>query len=153
ACTRARVRRAPPPRRATTPRARAPRAPPRSRPRRRTVSVPASIRPARARPRRSRSWPSARPSLRSIREIGWSAVAPPVLDPQIQAVLDEQAAAGVKAPGDVTPDELRAQFVKLSTEQWGDVVDELHAVEDADADGVPIRIYRPVETDEPSMAL
>jgi acetyl esterase len=80
-------------------------------------------------------------------------VAPPVLDPQIQAVLDEQAAAGIKAPGTVTPEELRAQFVKQSTEQWGDKLDEMHSVEDADADGVPIRIYRPVETDEPSMAL
>jgi acetyl esterase/lipase len=80
-------------------------------------------------------------------------VAPPVLDPQIQAVLDEQAAAGVKGPGDVTPEELRAQFVELSKQQWGDVSDELHSVEDVDAEGVPIRIYRPVETDEPSMAL
>jgi len=80
-------------------------------------------------------------------------VAPPVLDPQIQAVLDEQAAAGTKPPGTVTPDELRAQFVRQSTEQWSGVVDELHSVEDTDADGVPIRIYRPVETEEPSMAL
>jgi acetyl esterase len=80
-------------------------------------------------------------------------VAPPVLDPQVQAVLEEQAAAGVKAPGTVTPEELRAQFVQQSKEQWGDVFDELHSVEDADAEGVPIRVYRPVETDEPSMAL
>jgi len=80
-------------------------------------------------------------------------VAPPVLDPQIQAVLDEQAATGTKPPGTVTPDELRAQFVRQSTEQWSGVVDELHSVEDTDADGVPIRIYRPVETEEPSMAL
>ena len=80
-------------------------------------------------------------------------MAPPVLDPQIQAVLDEQAAAGTKPPGTVTPDELRAQFVRQSTEQWSGVVDELHSVEDTDADGVPIRIYRPVETEEPSMAL
>jgi acetyl esterase len=80
-------------------------------------------------------------------------VAPPVLDPQIQAVLEEQAAAGIKAPGTVTPDELRAQFVKQSKEQWGETFDEVHSVEDADAEGVPIRIYRPVETGEPSMAL
>jgi len=80
-------------------------------------------------------------------------VAPPVLDPQIQAVLDAQAAAGTKTPGTVTPEELREQFARQSKEQWGDVSDELHSVEDADADGVPIRIYRPVETDVPSMAL
>jgi len=80
-------------------------------------------------------------------------VVPPVLDPQIQAVLDEQAAAGAKAPGTVTPKELRAQFATQSTEQWGEVSDEMHSVEDTDADGVPIRIYRPVESDEPNMAL
>ena len=80
-------------------------------------------------------------------------MAPPVLDPQIQAVLDEQAAAGIQAPGAVTPEELRAQFVKQSKEQWGEAFDEVHSVEDADAEGVPIRIYRPAEADEPSMAL
>ena len=32
-------------------------------------------------------------------------------------------------------------------------VDEVHSVEDRDADGVPVRIYRPVETSEPSRAL
>ena len=37
-------------------------------------------------------------------------------------------------------------------EQWGEL-DEMHAVEDLDAEGVPLRVYRPVETDEPSMAL
>ena len=79
-------------------------------------------------------------------------MSPPVLDPQIQAVLEEQAAAGAQPPGSVTPEELRAQYVKQCKEQWGEL-DEVHAVEDVDADGVPIRIYRPVETDEPSMAL
>jgi acetyl esterase/lipase len=79
-------------------------------------------------------------------------VAPPVLDPQIQAVLDEQAAAGVQPAGAVSVEELRAQHVRLAREQWGEL-DEVHAVEDTDAEGVPIRIYRPVDTDEPSMAL
>ncbi len=79
-------------------------------------------------------------------------MSPPVLDPQIQAVLEEQAAAGAQPPGSVTTEELRAQYVKQCKEQWGEL-DEVHAVEDVDADGVPIRIYRPVETDEPSMAL
>jgi acetyl esterase len=79
-------------------------------------------------------------------------VAPPVLDPQIQAVLEEQAAAGVQPPGEISVEELRAQYVRLCKEQWGEL-DEVHAVEDADAEGVPIRIYRPVETDEKSMAL
>jgi acetyl esterase len=79
-------------------------------------------------------------------------MSPPVLDPQVQAVLEEQAAAGVQPAGTLTPEELRAQYVKQCREQWGDP-DEVHAVEDVDADGVPVRIYRPVETDEPSMAL
>jgi acetyl esterase len=79
-------------------------------------------------------------------------VSPPVLDPQIQAVLDEQAAAGVQPAGSIPVDALRAQFVRQSREQWQEP-DEVHAVEDTDAEGVPIRIYRPVETDEPSMAL
>jgi acetyl esterase len=79
-------------------------------------------------------------------------VAPPVLDPQIQNVLDEQAAAGVKAPGEIAVDELRAQFVRLCKEQWGEL-DEVESVEDADADGVPVRIYRPAGADERSMAL
>jgi len=79
-------------------------------------------------------------------------VAPPVLDPQIQAVLEEHAAAGVQAPGAISVEELREQHARLAREEWGEL-DEVHAVEDTDADGVPIRIYRPVETDEPSMAL
>jgi acetyl esterase len=79
-------------------------------------------------------------------------VSPPVLDPQIQAILEEQAAAGVQPPGALTPDELRAQLARLCKEQWGEL-DEVAEVEDLDADGVPIRVYRPVETDEPSMAL
>ena len=79
-------------------------------------------------------------------------MAPPVLDPQIQNVLEEQAAAGVKAPNELSPEALRAQFAKLCKEQWGDL-EEVQSVEDADADGVPVRIYRPVETNERSMAL
>ena len=79
-------------------------------------------------------------------------MAVPVLDPQIEAVLEEQAAAGIPPVQELTPDEVRANYAKLCTEQWG-ALDEMHSIEDMDADGVPIRIYRPVETDEPSMAL
>jgi acetyl esterase len=79
-------------------------------------------------------------------------VAPPVLDPQIQAVLEEQSAAGVQAPGVISVEELRAQHERLAKAEW-EVRDEVHAVEDTDAEGVPIRIYRPVDTDEPSMAV
>lgn len=79
-------------------------------------------------------------------------MAPPVLDPQIQAVLEEHEAAGVRAPGDISVEELRDQHARLAREEWG-ALDEVHSVEDTDAEGVPIRIYRPVDTDKPSMAL
>ena len=79
-------------------------------------------------------------------------MSPPMLDPQIQAILDEMAAAGLPPIETLTPEELRANYVATCKAQWG-TLDELHAIEDTDADGVPIRIYRPVETDEPSMAL
>ena len=79
-------------------------------------------------------------------------MAPPILDPQIRAVLDEQAAAGTPAPETVSIDEYRAEYARRCKEQWGEL-DEVAAVEDLDAGGVPIRVYRPVETDEPSMAL
>ena len=79
-------------------------------------------------------------------------MAVPVLDPQIEAVLKEQEAEGVPPVQELSPGELRANYAKRCKEQWG-ALDEVHEVEDMDVDGVPIRIYRPVETDEPSMAL
>src|SRR6266705_1387023 len=79
-------------------------------------------------------------------------MAVPILDPQIEAVLEEQKAAGIPPVQELTPDEVRANYAKLCKEQWG-ALDEVQSVEDTDADGVPIRIYRPVETDEPSLAL
>jgi acetyl esterase len=79
-------------------------------------------------------------------------MAVPVLDPQIEAVLAEMDAEGVPPIQELSPDEARAVFAKRCKEQWG-ALDEVHSVEDLDADGVPVRVYRPVETDEPSMAL
>lgn len=79
-------------------------------------------------------------------------MAVPVLDPQIEAVLAEMDAEGVPPLQELSPAEARAIYAKRCKEQWG-ALDEVHSVEDMDADGVPIRVYRPVETDEPSMAL
>jgi acetyl esterase len=79
-------------------------------------------------------------------------MAPPVLDPQIQLVLDEIAERGLPPTETLTPEEVRANLARLSEEQWGPP-DEIHAVEDTDAEGVPVRIYRPADTAEPSMAL
>jgi acetyl esterase len=79
-------------------------------------------------------------------------VAVPVLDPQIEAVLAEQDAEGVPPVEELSPEEARAVYAKRCKEQWG-ALDEMHSIEDMDADGIPVRVYRPVETDEPSMAL
>ena len=74
------------------------------------------------------------------------------LDPQIIEVLRKAEEAGAPPVEELTPEELRANFVKVAKEQFGPV-DEVFSVEDRDADGVPVRIYRPVETSEPSRAL
>jgi acetyl esterase len=76
----------------------------------------------------------------------------PELDPQIRKVLDAADAAGTPPVQELTPDEVRANLAASFEAMFGPA-DEVHAVEDRDADGVPLRIYRPVETDEPSTAL
>jgi acetyl esterase/lipase len=60
--------------------------------------------------------------------------------------------AAVPAVSAVPLEEARANFVRLSREQFGEV-DEVESVEDRTVDAVPLRIYRPVETGEPSPAL
>jgi acetyl esterase/lipase len=76
----------------------------------------------------------------------------PELDPQIVEVLRKQVESGARPVEEITPEEARANYVKIAKEQFGEV-DEVHAVEDRDADGVPVRIYRPVESAEPSTGL
>ena len=66
----------------------------------------------------------------------------PDLDPQILAAMKKQADAGLPPLEQRTPEEARATFVETVHEQWGAVTDEVHSVEDRDADGVPVRIYR-----------
>jgi len=75
----------------------------------------------------------------------------PTLDPQIQELLEEQAAAGVPPVNELPLEEARANYEQVCKEQWGEL-EELHEIEDTDADGVPVRIYRPTEADR-SMAL
>jgi acetyl esterase len=79
-------------------------------------------------------------------------MAVPVLDPQIAEVLRKAAEAGASPVEELTPEENRANYVKTCKEQFGPV-DEVHAVEDMDADGVPVRVYRPTDTTEPQRAL
>jgi acetyl esterase len=74
------------------------------------------------------------------------------LDPQIDAVLARDLELGFPPVEELSPAEARANFERLVKEHAGPV-DEVHSVEDRDADGVPVRIYRPVETAEPSPAL
>jgi len=76
----------------------------------------------------------------------------PELDPQIIAVLKKAEEDGLPSADQITPEEARENFKKVAKEQFGEV-DEVHAVEDRDADGVPVRIYRPVQTDSPSRSL
>jgi len=77
-------------------------------------------------------------------------VAIPQLDPQVERVLEDYAA--LPAVGSVPVEESREAYVRVSKEQFGPV-DEVHSVEEIDAGGVRARVYRPVETDEPSPAL
>ena len=76
----------------------------------------------------------------------------PELDPQIQKVLEDAEAADTPPVQDLTPEEVRANLAASFEKQFGSG-DEVHSVEDRDADGVPVRIYRPVETDEPTAGL
>ena len=76
----------------------------------------------------------------------------PELDPQIIEVLRKMEESGTPPVETLTPEEVRANYAANSKELFGEV-DEMHAVEDRDADGVPVRIYRPVEKSEPSTAL
>jgi acetyl esterase/lipase len=76
----------------------------------------------------------------------------PVLDPQIAEVLRKAAEADLPPVETLTPEENRANSLRTAKELFGPV-DEMHAVEDRDAEGVPVRIYRPTETSEPQRAL
>ena len=76
----------------------------------------------------------------------------PELDPQIIEVLRKEAESGTRRSRPRRPRRRARTSPAARKEQFGEV-DEMHAVEDRDADGVPIRIYRPVETTEPSTAL
>jgi acetyl esterase len=79
-------------------------------------------------------------------------VAVPVLDPQIAEVLRSQGETGGAPVEEMTPEENRAQYEKTCKERFG-AVDEVQSVEDMDADGVPVRVYKPTDTTEPQRAL
>ena len=74
------------------------------------------------------------------------------LDPQIAEILRAASASGVPPVEQQSPPEARASYAALARAQRGPVA-EMHSVEDCDAEGVPLRIYRPVATDEASPAL
>jgi acetyl esterase len=76
----------------------------------------------------------------------------PELDPQIRKVLADAEAAGLPPVQESTPEQVRANLAASFAKLFGPA-DEVHSVEDADADGVPVRIYRPFETEEKSTAL
>jgi acetyl esterase len=74
------------------------------------------------------------------------------LDPQIKQVLEAAEAAGIPPVQELTPEQVRANTAAAWKASWG-ALDEVHSVEDRDADGVQVRIYRPVEASGPSTAL
>jgi acetyl esterase len=77
-------------------------------------------------------------------------VAGPALDPQVARVLEEYA--HVPAAQSTPLAEARATSLRLAREQFGPV-DEVSAVADREADGVPVRVYRPAGSGEPAPAL
>ncbi|MEI8106045.1 MAG: alpha/beta hydrolase [Actinomycetes bacterium] len=76
----------------------------------------------------------------------------PIFDPQVEYLLQEIAASGAAPVETLTPEAAREAYAKTCKEQFGPV-DEVHSVEDRVIEDVPVRIYRPVETSEPSRAL
>jgi acetyl esterase len=75
------------------------------------------------------------------------------LDPQVVAFLDRLKAAGAPPVGTLPPDEMRRGYDAAAPGLFGPV-EPMASVEDRETgDGIAVRIYRPVETDEPSAAL
>ena len=75
------------------------------------------------------------------------------LDPQIAQYLERLQAAAAPPVGVLPVDQLRRRSAAAAAELFGQV-DPMASVEDSRTDdGIPVRIYRPVETGEPSPAL
>src|SRR5262245_1297766 len=71
------------------------------------------------------------------------------LDPQAQLVLEQMAALGLPPTEQQTPEQARAFAEQRSDATFGPGED-VHAVEDFDVDGVPVRLYAPSPgTDSP----
>jgi acetyl esterase len=79
-------------------------------------------------------------------------VSVPELDPQIIEVLRRLEESGSPPVETLSPEQARLNFERLAEEQFGEV-DEMHSIVDGDAKGVPVRIYRPLETADPTPAL
>jgi len=79
-------------------------------------------------------------------------MAVPVLDPQIAEVIRKAQEGGAPPVESLTPEENRANYEKIAKEQFGPV-DEVHSVEDMDADGVRVRVYKPTASTDPQRAL
>jgi acetyl esterase len=77
-------------------------------------------------------------------------VAIPPLDPQVEELL--RGLENAPPLESLSPEQVRANAEAAYAEQFG-AKDEVESVEDASADGVPIRIYRPAGIEQPSTAL
>ena len=75
------------------------------------------------------------------------------LDPQVIALLERLKAAGAPPVGELPALEMRRNFAAAAPGAFGPV-EPIASVEDRETDGgIDLRIYRPVETDEPRPAL
>lgn len=64
------------------------------------------------------------------------------LDPQAAAYLEKMAALGLPSPSEVPVEEVRRPYEEAAAALFGPTP-ALASVEDLDADGVPVRVYRP----------
>ena len=75
------------------------------------------------------------------------------IDPQVEQYLERLKALGVPPIQELTPAQARANFAASIDPLFGPV-DSVSSVEDRETDdGVPVRIYRPDDSTEPSPAL
>jgi acetyl esterase len=71
-------------------------------------------------------------------------------DPQVVAYLDQLRALGAPSPWDVPLDDARRSYEESAGNLFGPAA-RVASVEDIDADGVPVRVYRPAEGELPGL--
>jgi acetyl esterase len=72
------------------------------------------------------------------------------LDPQVVSYLDQLQRLGVPSPAEAPLQDARSAYESGAAALFGPA-DPVHSVHDSDANGVPVRIYRPAEDDLPGL--